>query len=150
MAFMPNLATTLKSEIARIARKEVRSEAEALKKSVAAYRGEIAALKRRAQVLELEVRRLSKARVKAAPAPDPEASETVRRFSAKGFAKHRQRLGLSASDCGLLLGASGQSIYNWESGEARPQARHLAALAAFRDLGKKAAMAHLEAIKSKA
>jgi DNA-binding transcriptional regulator YiaG len=146
---MPNLATTLKSEISRIARKEVRGEVESLKKAVATYRGEIAGLKRRAQALELEVRRLTKARAKAAPVSDEQTSETVRRFSAKGFAKHRQRLGLSAADCGLLLGASGQSIYNWESGEARPQARHLAALAAFRDLGKKAALAHLEAIKAK-
>lgn len=147
---MPNLATTLKSEIARIARKEVRGELETLKKAVTSYRSEIAALKRRAQTLELEVRRLTKARAKAAPAPEADAAgEAVRRFSAKGFAKHRQRLGLSAADCGLLLGASGQSIYNWESGDARPQARHLAALAAFRGLGKKAALAHLEAIKAK-
>jgi DNA-binding transcriptional regulator YiaG len=146
---MPNLATTLKAEISRIARKEVRGEVESLRKAITTYRSEIAGLKRRAQALELEVRRLTKTRAKATPAPDAPTSETARRFSAKGFAKHRQRLGLTAADCGLLLGASGQSIYNWESGEARPQARHLAALAAFRDLGKKAALAHLEAIKAK-
>ena len=146
---MTNLATTLKAEIARIARKEIRGEVESLKKAVATYRSEIAALKRRAQGLELQVRRLSRAGAKAEPAARAEDSAKVKRFSAKGFAKHRQRLGLSAADCGLLLGASGQSIYNWESGDARPQARHLAALAAFRDLGKKAALAHLETIKAK-
>jgi hypothetical protein len=42
----------LKSEIARVTRKEVRSEAPALKKAVVAYRAEIAALERRAQALE--------------------------------------------------------------------------------------------------
>ena len=147
---MTNLATTLKAEIARIARKEIRGEVDSLRKAVTNYRSEIAALKRRAQGLELQVRRLSRASAKTEPvATNAEDSAKGRRFSAKGFAKHRQRLGLSAADCGLLLGASGQSIYNWESGDARPQARHLAALAAFRDLGKKAALAHLEAIKAK-
>src|SRR5436190_2968396 len=40
---------------------------------------------------------------------------------------HRARL--SAAECALLLGASGQSVYNWEQGKARPQAKHLAAIA---------------------
>ena len=66
------------------------------------------------------------------------------RFSAKGLASHRKRLGLSAHDCGILLGASGQSIYKWEDGKARPRAKHLPAIAALRTLGKKQAEALLE------
>jgi hypothetical protein len=44
---MPNIATILKAEILRLARKEVRSEVEGLKKASTLYRSEIAALKRR-------------------------------------------------------------------------------------------------------
>jgi hypothetical protein len=44
---MPNLATLLKNEISRVARKEQRGESLALKKSVSAHRADIAALKRR-------------------------------------------------------------------------------------------------------
>jgi DNA-binding transcriptional regulator YiaG len=52
---------------------------------------------------------------------------------------------LSADDIGLLVGASGQSVYNWESDKARPRAQHLPALAALRTLGKKEAAAVLAA-----
>jgi hypothetical protein len=53
---MPNIATILKEEIARVARKEVRRETTALKKAAATYRSEIAALKRRAAETERQLR----------------------------------------------------------------------------------------------
>jgi hypothetical protein len=65
MAAMPNIAALLKSEISRVARKEVRGETLALKKATRTYRSEIAALKRRTQELEHQLRRLSRSVVKA-------------------------------------------------------------------------------------
>jgi DNA-binding transcriptional regulator YiaG len=146
---MPNIASLLKSEIARVARKEVRGETLHLKKAVSTYRSEIAQLKRRAQALEQQLRRLSKRAGKAEPRANghDEASEQPFRFSAKGLASHRKRLGLSAHDCGLLLGASGQSVYKWEEGEVRPRAKHMPAIAALRGMGKKEATARLEALR---
>ena len=141
---MPNIAAILKSEISRVARKEVRSETSALKKAVGLYRTEIAGLKRRTQALEQQLRRLSKDRDKHSSPQAPEASPSLQRFSAKGLASQRRRLGLSAQDCGLLLGTSAQSIYNWEDGKTRPLARHLAAIAALKTLGKRGATAILE------
>ena len=41
------------------------------------------------------------------------------RFSAKGLKSKRQTLGISAEQMGLLLGATGQSVYKWEDGRAR-------------------------------
>ena len=147
MAGMANIASLLKTEIARMARKEVRIETLGLKKAAAAYRIEIAALKKRVQASEIELRRLSKAQAKAAPA-DTQARPAQRpRFTAKGLASQRRRLGLSALDCGLLVGASGQSIYNWEEGKARPQARHLSAISTLRTLGKKEAAARLALLR---
>ncbi len=142
---MTNIATVLKSEIARVARKEVRTQTLGLKKAVASYRTEIAALKRRASELEQQLRRHAKAR--AAPAEAATASEAKLRFTAKGLASQRKRLGLSAHDCGLLVGSSGQSVYNWEDGSARPRARNLQAIAALRTMGKKEAAARLAALR---
>ena len=147
---MPNIASILKSEISRVARKEVRGETQGLKKAVSAYRAEIAALKRRIQALEQELRRLGKAAARAAPEPAGEAPARALRFSAKGLAAQRQRLALSAHDCGLLLGASGQSVYKWEDGKARPRAKHLPAIAALRTLGKKEAAARLATLRQAA
>jgi DNA-binding transcriptional regulator YiaG len=148
---MPNIASILKSEIARVARKEVRGETQHLKKAVSTYRSEIAALKRRAQALEQQLRRLGKRGAKAVPAAtaaDGDA-ETLAgfRFSAKGLASHRKRLGLSAHECGLLVGASGQSIYKWEDGKARPRAKNMPAIATLRAMGKKEAEARLAELR---
>ena len=147
MTRMANIASLLKAEITRVSRKELRAETLGLKKAVGVYRAEIAALKRRTQALELELRRLSKAHAKTVPVEVPARPEQKLRFTAKGLAAQRQRLGLSADDCGLLVGASGQSIYNWEQGKARPQARHLPAIATLRTLGKKEATARLASLR---
>ncbi|CAM5780950.1 helix-turn-helix domain-containing protein [Rhizobacter fulvus] len=140
---MPDIASVLKSEIARIARKEIRAEIDSLKKAVGTYRTEIAALKRRAQTLEQELKRVLKAGSNPQP-PENDSAEKKLRFSSKGLAKQRQRLGLSAEAVGVLVGASGQSVYNWEAGSARPRAAHLAAIAALRGLSKTQAAAVLD------
>jgi len=144
---MPNVASALKSEIARVARKEVRGETVPLKKAVSAYRSEIAALKRRAQTLEQALKRLSKVHMPA-PESDSGAEDPSKiRFSAKSLSSQRRRLGLSAAQCGLLVGASDQSVHNWEHGKTRPLARHLPAIAALRGMSKKDAAARLETLQ---
>jgi len=142
---MPNIAAALKSEISRVARKEVRGETVALKKATRTYRSDIAALKRRTQELEHLIRRLVKGVGKPALVDSEAASTEGLRFSAKGLVSQRKRLGLSAAECGLLVGASAQSIYNWEEGKVRPRAKHVAAIAALRSLGKREAAARLAA-----
>lgn len=139
---MTNLASVLKSEVARLARKEVRAETETLKKTVATQRSEVAALKRRTSELEKAVKALFPMSAQKRRSSETEVSEAETgqfRFRASGMASNRKRLGLSADDFGLLVGTSGQSIYNWESGKTRPRASHLSAIAALRSLGKKAA-----------
>ena len=130
-----------------MARRQVRAETVGLKKAVGVYRTEIAALKKRAQTLEVELRRLSKAHAKAEPDEAPAQPAQKLRFNAKGLASQRRRLGLSAHDCGLLVGTSGQSIYNWEDGKARPRAKHLPAIVALRSMGKKDAAAKLATLR---
>jgi DNA-binding transcriptional regulator YiaG len=142
---MPNIASVLKAEIVRVARKEVRSETDGLRKASAAFRAEIAALKRRTQNLEQELRRLGQALPKPAAKVEPADSGRKARFSAKGLVTLRKRLGLSADDFGLLVGASGQSIYNWEAGSARPRDAYLPLIATLRTIGKKEAAARLSA-----
>ena len=58
-----------------------------------------------AGTLEEELRRLSMASSKAAPLAADEGNSQSLRFSAKGLASQRQRLGLSAGDVELLLDA---------------------------------------------
>lgn len=144
MALMPNIATVLKSEISRLARKEVRAETEALKKATARYRSEIAELKRQVATLQRQVKSAAgRGRAGAQPAEEGDAQE-ARRFSAKGLASHRRRLGLSAEAFGALVGVTGQSIYKWEAGKARPRASQMASIAELRKLGKREAHKRLD------
>ena len=146
---MSNLTSVLKEEIARVARKEIRRESTALKKSSTTHRSEIAALKRRVQELERIVRRLGRAGESTKPiAANEDSISPGTRFSAKSVAAQRRRLGLSAAECGLLVGASSQSIYNWEEGKARPRAQHLPAIYALRNLGRRQANEILETRKA--
>jgi DNA-binding XRE family transcriptional regulator len=140
---MPNIASVLKEEIARVARKEVRSDTQPLKKSSASHRSDIAALKRRIAALEQMVKRLGKqtgAKTTQAEAGPPAGGF---RFSASGLMAQRKRLGLSAAEAGKLLGVSDQSVYKWENGKTRPRASQFAAIAALRGMSKKQAAARL-------
>ena len=146
---MSNVASALKEEISRISRKEIRRETASLKKSSTTHRSEIAALKRRVLELERQLRRVGRAGKSSQPAAANEDSVSPStRFSAKSMASQRRRLGLSAAECGLLIGASAQSIYNWEEGKARPRAQHLPAIFALRKIGRRQANEILESRKA--
>jgi chromosome segregation ATPase len=145
---MPNIGSVLKSEMSRVARKELRAETQQLKKTVTQYRGQIAQLRRRLQTLEAQVKRLAKGgsgrAAAAAPADDDEDGPSLR-FSAKGLAAQRKRLGLSAAAVAKILGVSALSVYKWESGKTRPRARQLEAISGLRKMGKREATARLAA-----
>lgn len=150
---MPNIALLLKGEISRLARKETRSETEILKKVTSAQRTDIATLKKRVQELEKALKvhaRLASgkgARAAQRTVAQEDGEGAAHRFRATGMASNRKRLGLSAEDFGLLVGASGQSVYNWESGKSKPRAKNLAAIAALRGIGKREVAVQLEALK---
>ena len=144
---MTNIASVLKEEITRLARRELRSETAKLKQASAQYRSDIAALKRRVLTLEQQLSRIQKSMPKK---PDvavrPSESSRVR-FTAKGFRTLRQRLGLSAIVLGKLIGVTAQSIYSWEAEKSRPRGQQVAIIAALRGVGKKEVEAHLKKSK---
>jgi DNA-binding transcriptional regulator YiaG len=141
-----NLASTLKTEIARLARKEIKTQTDALRKASSSYRRDIAELKRQVAVLSRQLKKAG-----ARPAVDTSAGSdetTSSRFSAKGLKSLRARLDLSAADFGKLAGASAQSVYNWENGKTVPRATQVAGLVPLRSLGKREAQARLEALST--
>ncbi|OWW21345.1 helix-turn-helix domain-containing protein [Noviherbaspirillum denitrificans] len=142
---MPNIANVLKSEITRIVRKELRSESAATKKAMSSYRSQIAQLKRQVKALEQQLKKTSKAERKTAALeqPEDETGGSSIRFSAKGLVAQRKRLDLSVVAAAKILGVSGQSVANWESGKTRPRESQLVAIAALRKMGKKDVAAKL-------
>jgi DNA-binding transcriptional regulator YiaG len=141
---MPNIATVLRGEIARLSRKEVRSHVDPTKKATGQHRHDIAQLKRQVAELERRVGQLARKVLDKDPKASSEAAATPMRFSAKRLQSQRRRLGLSAADFGKLVGVSAQTIYNWEREEARPRDAQRAKLAALRGVGKREAKKRLE------
>ena len=141
---MPNIGALLRDEITRLSRRTLRSEVGATKKATAQHRRHIAALKRQVAQLERQVSLLVRRQPQLAPAVPVQANAKRVRFVAKGLRSQRERLGLSATDFGRLVGVSAQSIYNWEHESTRPRAEQAAMLAALRAFGKKEAQARLQ------
>lgn len=145
---MANIASVLKSEIARVARKEVRAELESLKRASTQHRSAIAQLRREVADLHRQLKQAhrqvaSASRASAASGGSGASDGTPRRFSAARLAAHRARLGLSAADYGRLVGMSGATIYLWEQGKSRPKPEQLQRLVEARTLSRRAALEQL-------
>ncbi len=147
---MPNFANSLKAEVSRLARKELKNEVAALRKTTSAHRSEIAALKRDLKSLLAEVRRLSKQRSQS-PVRPGESSDDNRpkrgrraKYSAEMLAALRKRWGLTQAQMGQVIGVSSLSIYKWESGQVTPRQSQQAKVLAMRHLGKRAVAKLLE------
>ncbi len=149
---MPNLAVALKTEISRLARKEIKSNTSSTKGAVAQFRRDIAKLKRLMEVQQKEIAFLKAQERKRLGQPQStngeEELEGVR-HSARSVRGQRKRLRLSAADFGKLVGVSGLTIYSWERGNRRPRKERLAALVAVREMGRREALAKLAAMKAK-
>ena len=141
---MPTFANQFKGEVSRLAKKEVKAETQALKKTLASNRGEIASLKRRIADLESLVKKISKVSSHSKAVQETEdVSGTDLRFRAKSFAALRKKFGISAAEMGKLLDVSAQSVYHWEAGKIKPRVRQLEAISALRKMGKREITAKL-------
>ena len=107
------------------------------------HRRDIALLKRQVVLLERQVKSLMRRAPSTSSAPQASGPGLKVRFVAKGLRSHRDRLGLSAEGLGKVLGVSAQSVYNWESGKARPRQDQMAKLSHLRKVGKRQVMAFL-------
>ena len=142
---MPNIATALRDEIRRLAKREIKSGTQSTRQTVTQHRRDIAMLKRLVQVQQKEIRFLKtqeSKRLNQAPTDNEPVKGT--RFSARSVRAQRQRLGLSAEDFAKLVGVSGLTIYNWEHGRGRPRKERLGAFFALRHVGRRDALKKLE------
>ncbi|MHB1034999.1 MAG: helix-turn-helix domain-containing protein [Pirellulales bacterium] len=137
---MPNIATVLKDEMRRLAKREIKVNTSTTKGAVAQFRRDIAKLKR--QMRAQEKKRLGQ------PEPVEEDELEGVRFSARSAKAQRERLGLSQQAYATLVGVLPTTIYNCEAGNSRPRKEPFAALVAVRGIGKREATARLEAMKS--
>jgi DNA-binding transcriptional regulator YiaG len=145
---MSNMAKLLKETIERTARKQARAETDVLRKVSGKHRKIIAELSARVKDLERQIAQLHKS--VSRPTVSTGLPETYNlKFSAKGFQSLRKRLGLSASECGALVGVSGWTVGSWERGKSRPKEEQISAIAGFRKIVKREAQVRLKELAQK-
>jgi len=149
---MPNIASALKAEIARVSRKEIKSVVEPVRKAATKLRSDVAELKRQVAALEKENKLLRDTLAKgeassSQPSAEPAGESTKGWISGKGVRNIRKRLKLSQADFGRLVGVSGQTVTNWEGKPGMLKLREAprAALLAIRGIGIREAKRRLEA-----
>lgn len=138
---MSDLIKSLREEIRRQTKKTIRESLEKLQRNAAQHRRDIASLKRELAACQKRIDFLERQELKRISDAEGEAENV--RFSPKSVRSHRNRLGLSATECGQLLGVSAQTIYQWEQGKKRPKKKQIAQLVELRSLGKKEVRARL-------
>ncbi len=148
---MPNIAEVLKSEIARISRKEVRNAVKKIHAQNSVLKKSVADLKLRVSGLEKDNKRFATLEKRHQEKQIQEVAEDTQnvRLTAKGMRSLRKKLGLTQTELASLLGTSNQSVYNWESKEGALKFRKNTKLAilAIRTIGAREAKRRLADIK---
>jgi DNA-binding transcriptional regulator YiaG len=135
---MGKMEQTLKSEITRLAKKQVRAtclplarDVRWLKRTVSALRKTVAVLARLGTGLQAE-RQAQRAKLAVAP----EEVKTAR-LSPLLVKELRARLGITQSGVATLVGVSASAVGSWEYAKAKPEGHNREALVALRKLGKR-------------
>ena len=148
---MADLSKVLKSEIARISRKEVNSAVGEIRKSNIMLKKIVAELKKRIVLLEKENKRLiAETRKRQAEHPEKHHEEAGKaRLTSKGIRSLRSRLRLAQADFAKLLGTTPHSVHLWEKKEGllRLRDKTREALLSIRRLGAREARTKLDEIE---
>ena len=137
---MPNVGQVLKEEISRIARKEIRTTCDLLRKQVQTLRRTVRDQHETIVKLEKSLAKMVEQTASQtgtglyAPAAEAE-QETRARVTPASIKRHRHRLGLSQAQLGEVLSVSTNSIVRWEQGTSQPRVQYRTALLRLRDMG---------------
>lgn len=143
---MPNYASVLNDEIARIARKEVKAQVAPVAKRALELRKKVSSQARQIAALESKLDKLEKELGIEDVIPVTLSEEDINkaRVSAKYIANVRNKYELSRNDMALLLDVNANSIYLWETGRATPRNEAKAKIIQLRDMGKRKVNALLD------
>ena len=135
---MPKIEQVLKSEIIRLAKKQIRAVCGPLARDVRDLKRRVSQLGKTVAVLdklraELEAKRAAEGTKLEAPEEKVKAA----RLSPLLIKKLRTRLGISQGQLACLVGVSGPAVAFWEQGKSRPQGQNRSALVALRGIGRR-------------
>ncbi len=141
----------IRSEIVRLAKREVRKIFVPLGRDVCTMKATVSHLRKTVSGLErlaaLQQKEMEKGGVPLKATPE---EVKMSRFSPRLIRSLRKRLGLSQKEMATLAGVTIGAVYQWESGKFDPRGEKKAVLVALRKLGKRGARKLLEQKAAKA
>ncbi len=142
---MGKLESTIKSEIERLAKGEIRKFSVPLGRDVRSIRITLSKLRRTVLLLERfmagQRRELEKKKV-----PLEATTEELKksRFSPRLIKSLRKKLGISQKELAILIGITAGAVASWESGKFVPKEKKKGMMVALRKLGRRGVRKMLE------
>jgi DNA-binding transcriptional regulator YiaG len=134
---MAKMESIIKSEIQRLAKREVRSVFLPLRRDVWGMKLKLSNLSKNFSVMNRLAMEISKAKsteTKLEASPEEVKASRITPDRIRGL---RKKLGISQRDLGILIGVSLGTVASWEKGKFRPQGEKKAALVALRKTRKR-------------
>jgi DNA-binding transcriptional regulator YiaG len=131
------IESTIKAEIQRLAKHEVRTVFLPIRKEVWGMRIKLSKLLRGFGALNRLAKEISKtksAEPKLAASPEEVKAS---RFTPERIRRLRMKLGISMRELGILTGATIGAVLSWEKGKFKPRGEKKAALVALRKVRKR-------------
>ena len=145
---MGKVETIIKSEIVRLAKREVRKISAPLGRDVRALKGTVSKLRRTVLALERFTalqKRESEKKISFEATPEEVGAS---RLSPRLIRSLRKRLGISQRELARLTGVTPLAVYQWETGTFKPKKEKKAMLVGLRKLGRRNVKKFLEDRKS--
>jgi DNA-binding transcriptional regulator YiaG len=133
---MAKIEGVIKSEIMRLAKREVRAVFRPLKREVWQMSTKLSTLSRGITFLNRVTKELHLEEAKPKIMATPEEVKASR-LTPERIQGLRKKLGISQRELGILIGASIGAVLSWEKGKFRPMGEKKAALVAVRKLKKR-------------
>ncbi len=134
---MGKIDSTIKAEIQRMAKHEVRVVFRPLRKEVWGMRIKLSNLLKGFGALNRLAKEITKTKSGEPKLVASPEEVKASRFTPERIRRLRMKLGISQRELGILVGASLGAVTTWESGKFKPQGEKKAALVALRKVGKR-------------
>jgi len=145
---MGKVEAVIKSEIVRLARRELRKIAVPLGRDVRSLKNTISQLRKTVSALERFTALQKKEMGKKKPLEATPEEVQISRFSPRLIRSLRKRLRISQKELAILAGVTVGAIHQWESGMFKPSMKKKIVLVALRKLGRRDARGLLDESKA--
>ncbi len=147
---MGKIEGTIRSEIVRLAKREVRKIAFPLGREIRSLKSLVSQMRKAFSEIErfvaLQKKELEKREIPLKASPE---EVKLSRFSPRLIRSLRKRLKITQRELALLTGVTVGAIHQWESGIFKPRKEHKSMMVALRKLGRREVRRLLEERKAK-